>query len=124
MTPDSQLPGMGAQAPRNPRLKLDLTVNVPTLITLFSMSVAAVVAGVKLYADLDARTTRAAYEIETLRGRVANAEGAVAALRAETGATAQALRAEIKQELTEIKNTLNDLAFGRRGAPQLREWSR
>ncbi len=125
MTQDSRSFGDGATAPaRGPRLKLDLTVNVPTIISLIVLTASAVTTGFRVYQELDARTTKNAYELQTLRDRVVGAEASVAALKQETGASAQALRAEIKQDLAEIKNTLNDLAFGRRGAPQLREWSR
>jgi hypothetical protein len=109
---------------RSPRVKLDLTVNVPTILTLCAMTITAITAGIRVYNDLDARTTRNAYELSTLRDRVVAAEASMVTLKQETGTTAQALRAEIKQDLSEIKSTLNDLAFGRRGAPQPREWSR
>lgn len=117
-------PHGGQRAPEGSRMRLDLTVNVPTILTLCTMTLGGLTAGVRLYNDLDDRTTRNSYELVTLREKVTAVEGSLVSLKTETGATAQALRAEIKADLAEIKSTLNDIAFGRRTGATARDWTR
>lgn len=121
----SDIPQVDFGAAPKHRVKLDLTINVPTIMTLVAMTVTIVVSGIRVYNDLDGRTTKNAYELQTLRDRVVAAETSVSTLKNETNASSTALRSEIKQDLSEIKNTLNDLVLGRRtNTATLRNWSR
>lgn len=94
-------------------MKLDLTVNVPTMVTLLAFVVSSVTAGVRIYNDLDARLTRASYDIAALQTRAQSAEAALAAVKTEQNAQMQTLRAEIRADLTEIKGSINSLLFSR-----------
>lgn len=96
------------------RVKFDLTINVPTILTLGAFVVSSTVAGMRLYHDIDSRVTRTSYEVSTLQERVRTFEATLAAVKTDQNAQIQTLRAEIRSDLSEIKGTLNNLLLSRK----------
>lgn len=91
------------------RVKLDLTINVPTIVTLCLLVVSSSVAGVRIYNDLDQRVTRAGYFSDALAHRVQVLETTVGQIRTDQANQIKELRAEIRADLSEIKGSLNNL---------------
>jgi hypothetical protein len=126
---DSQWDGQERRtAPREPKLKLDLTVNIPTMISLIVLVATTSASGFQMYYNLRQQQMATEYAVSNLTNRVEKAESAIGILKTEQVASTSSLRAEVKQDLAEIKGQLNDLIFGRRpqqaARSQLREWSR
>lgn len=111
---------------RAPKIGLDLTVNVPTMLTILVLIVSTSATGVGLYYNLDKRQMATDYAVANLTSRVEKAEGALTAIKVEQGASNDRLRADVKSDLAEIKGQLDRLVFGAPQQPQrqLREWSR
>jgi hypothetical protein len=111
---------------RTPKIGVDLTVNVPTMISILVLIVSTSATGVGLYYNLDKRQMATDYAVANLTSRVEKAEGALSAIKVEQGASNDRLRADVKESLAEIKGQLDRLVFGAPAQPQrqLREWSR
>jgi len=113
-------PERRARAPR-----VDLTVNLPTMISILVLIVSTSATGVGLYNYLDKRQMATEYAVANLTARVEKAEGALNSMRIDQAKSNDSLRAEMKADLAEIKGQLDRLIFG--GQPQqrqLRQWSR
>jgi len=95
------------------RVKLDLTVNVPTIVTLVLLVISTVSFGVRLYTDLDQRVSLAGVMQEILQQRVASLESAIGEIRQNQAREIKELRSEIRADLGEIKGTLNNLLYNR-----------
>lgn len=103
-------------------MRVDLTINIPTMISIAALIVTTSATGVGLYYSLDKRQAATDYAVSTLVQRVEKSEAAVAALKLEQAAQNQTLRNDIKSDISEIKGMLNEVIFGRRPSAQLKEW--
>jgi hypothetical protein len=108
-------------------MRVDLTINIPTMISILVLIVTTAGTGVGLYINLDKRQMATDYAVSNLTMRVEKVESTLTVIKAEQATTNSSLRTEMKQDLAEIKDQLNRLIF----APvppnrqrQLREWSR
>jgi hypothetical protein len=122
---DARIVGLDRRAPR---MRVDLTLNIPTLITLATLVVTISATGVGLYYNLDKRQMATDFAVSVLQQRVEKNEAAVAALRIDQANSNAALRTDVKGDIAEIKGMLNQLIFAPRPSPsqqrQLREWSK
>lgn len=111
---------------RAPKIGLDLTINVPTMLTILMLIVTTSATGVGLYYNLDKRQMATDYTVANLTTRVEKAESALTAIKVEQGASNDRLRTDVKSDLAEIKGQIDRLVFGATPQPQrqLREWSR
>lgn len=111
---------------RAPKIGLDLTINVPTMLTILMLIVTTSATGVGLYYNLDKRQMATDYTVANLTTRVEKAESALTAIKIEQGASNDRLRTDVKSDLAEIKGQIDRLVFGTTPQPQrqLREWSR
>lgn len=109
------------------RVRLDFTINIPTLLSILSLAAGLAAWGVRTYYEMDARTNRNTYDLAVLQDKLRVVEAQVVQVRADNGNSVQALRGEIRVDLLEIKGTLKDIMFTRQSggaSRQLNEWSR
>jgi hypothetical protein len=122
---DARIVGLDRRAPR---MRVDLTLNIPTLITLATLVVTISATGVGLYYNLDKRQMATDFAVSVLQQRIEKNEAAVAALRIDQATSNAALRSDVKSDIGEIKGMLNQMIFAPRPSPsqqrQLREWSK
>ena len=109
---------------RTPRMRLDLTVNIPTIISILVLIISTSATGVGLYYSLDKRQTETSYAVANLTSRVEKVEASVSAIKVDQAASNDRLRADVKADLSEIKGQLNQLIFTPQQQRNLREWSR
>lgn len=109
---------------RAPKLRLDLTINIPTMISLLVLIFSVSAWGVGIYYNFDKRHMQTEYAVANLNARVEKVENSVAAIKADQATTNSNLRTEIKADLAEIKGQINQLIFTPQQQRQLREWSR
>ena len=111
---------------RAPKIGVDLSINIPTMISILVLIVSTSATGVGLYYNLDKRQMATDYAVANLTTRVEKAEGALTAIKVEQGASNDRLRADVKADLSEIKGQLDRLIFNPppQAQRQLREWSR
>jgi hypothetical protein len=119
---------------RTPRMRVDLTINLPTIISIAVLIVTTSATGVGLYYSLDKRQMATDFAVTALSQRLDKNELAVSALKTEHAVQTQALRGEMRSDITEIKDLLNRLIFAPQGVSQqqqqhqqrqqLKEWSK
>jgi hypothetical protein len=111
---------------RTPRFGVDLTINIPTMITILVLIVSTSATGVGLYYNLDKRQTATDYAVANLTTRVERVEGSVNSIKTDQALSNDRLRSEMKADLAEIKGQLEHLIFNPppNTQRQLREWSR
>lgn len=113
---------------RAPRMRVDLTLNIPTLLTLATLVITISASGVGLFYNIDKRQMAAEFAISVLQQRLEKNEAAIAALKADQAASNATLRTDVKADIAEIKGMLNQVIFAPRPSPaqqrQLREWSK
>jgi hypothetical protein len=112
---------------RRPLMRLDFTLNIPTILSLLATVVALVSSGITLYNGLDKRQMTTEFKIDKLDQRVEKNETAVVNLREEQSKREATLRAEMKGDVAEIKDLLNRLYYGpsvnqRTQQRELNEW--
>lgn len=107
-------------------MRVDLSINIPTILSLLAAVVAISGTGITLYYGLDKRQMSSEIEIAKLGQRVDKTENTIVTLRTEQMQREERLRTEMKGDITEIKDTLNRLYYGppstRPGKPSLDEW--
>jgi DNA-binding protein H-NS len=108
-------------------MRLDFTLNIPTILSLLATVVALVSSGITLYNGLDKRQMTTEFKIDKLDQRVEKNETAVVNLREEQSKREATLRAEMKGDVAEIKDLLNRLYYGpsvnqRTQQRELNEW--
>lgn len=125
---DERIVGLDRRAPR---MRVDLTLNIPTLITIATLVISISGTGVGIYMNLDKRQMSTEFALSVLQQRVEKNEAAVAALRVDQAASNATLRTDVKADIAEIKGMLNQVIFApqpQRMTPQqqrqLREWSK
>lgn len=122
---DERIVGLDRRAPR---MRVDLTLNIPTLLTLATLVVTISASGVGLYYNLDKRQLATEFALSVLQQRLEKNEAAISALKAEQASSNATLRSDVKSDIGEIKGMLNQLIFAPRPSPaqqrQLREWSK
>lgn len=111
-------------------MRLDLTINIPTILALLASVVSVVATGTTLYFSADRRMLTIEFEQAKINQRVEKTESAISTVRADQNLANTTLRAEMKGDLSEIKGQLNQLIFnppagGQRPPPtqdQLNQW--
>ncbi|TKW79827.1 MAG: hypothetical protein DI543_03160 [Bradyrhizobium icense] len=111
---------------RRHRSRFDLTINLPTMITLAVLTVTVSAWGVGIYSNLDKRQMVTDLAVAALTQRVDRVEGTISNVRADQIASSKSLRDDMKSEMTEIKGMLNQIIFRNPSANQrqLKEWSK
>jgi len=92
-------------------VNIDLTLNIPTLLTMLALIVSTSAAGISAWNSLDKRQMSTEFAVNALTVRIDKAENSVAALKSEQGAQFAALRSEMKGDLNEIKGQLDRLVY-------------
>jgi hypothetical protein len=111
-------------------MRVDFTLNIPTIVAMVGMIVTTAVAGVTIYNQLDRRQIATDFAVSAQAQRIDKIEANVDKLKIEATAQNTQLRTEIKSDITEIKGLLNEVIFGRGRTPpstnnqHLREWSK
>lgn len=108
-------------------MRVDLTINVPTILSIVGLVSAVSAWGVNVYSDLDKRQLRTDLAVVDIRSRLDKTETAMANLKTDTGVQSQLLRTEMKSDIGEIKTMLNQIIFNGVAPPrptqqQLNEW--
>lgn len=98
-------------------MRVDLTINLPTIISVVASLGAVCVMGFNTYRDIDTRQMRAELAIIEIRTRVDKTETAIGAVKTDQAAQMQTLRTDMKSDISEIKDMLNRLIFGSSPAP-------
>jgi hypothetical protein len=110
---------------REPRMRVDLTFNIPTMISILVLITTTSATGVGMYYSLDKRQMATDYAVTNLTSRVEKAEAALSGIKADQTTTNSSLRAEVRADLAEIKGQLNQLMFAPSAQrQQLHQWSR
>lgn len=115
---------------RRPLMRVDLTINLPTIITILVLIVTTGAFGVGLYSSLDKRQMSTEFEIIKLSQRIEENRINVGILKNEQTVQTSNLRSEMKNDIGEIKDLLNRIIFSGptvRSRPQKelnKEWSR
>lgn len=103
--------------PVHSRVQLDLTINLPTILTMVVMLIGGATTGLRIYSGLDTRVSQANYEIKVIQERMRTFEATMAAIKLDNDAQMQQLRGEIRSDLTDIKTTLREMLLGRGSSP-------
>lgn len=126
---DTGLDGAGiALDRRRPLMRVDFTVNIPTLMTLIASFIALASTGVSLYFGLDKRQLASEIEITKLAQRMDKNESALNSVKADSSQQIEALRRDMRSDNAEIKDMLNRIIFrdpqARMSPPQqqLNDW--
>lgn len=97
---------------RRPLMRVDLSINIPTILSLIAAVVAISGTGITLYYGLDKRQMSSEIELGKLGQRVEKTEINIGNLRTEQIQREERLRGEMKGDINEIKEMLNRLYFG------------
>lgn len=87
-------------------MRVDLTINIPTILSVLASIIAVSATGITLYYGLDKRALASEFEIAKLNQRIDKTEQAVVTLRTEQAQREGALRAEMRSDIAEIKDLL------------------
>jgi hypothetical protein len=117
MSDPNDLPPGGSRVER--RARVDLTINIPTMITLFLIVVSSSATGIGMYYQMDKRQMMTDLAVATLVERVNKLEGNQISAN-------NSLRTELKTDIAEIKGMLNRVIFAppTTSQRQLKEWSK
>lgn len=115
-----------AEGERRHSSRFDLTINLPTMITLAVLTVTVSAWGVGIYSSLDKRQMMTDLAVTALAQRVDRVEGTINSVRADQIAASKTLREDMKTEMSEIKGMLNQIIFRNPSTSQrqLKEWSK
>lgn len=111
---------------KHTRVRFDMTINIPTLLSILSIAAAVAAFAVRVYSDFDKRLDRNSYDVAVMQERLRTIDTQVAQVRSDGNSNVQTLRGEIRVDLLEIKGDLKNLMFRQPGnsGRQLNEWSR
>ena len=98
-------------------MRVDLTINLPTIISVIASIGAVCVMGLNVYSDLNNRQLRTDLAVIEIRTRLDKTETAIGAVKTDQAAQMQTLRTDMKSDISEIKDMLNRLIFGAAPAP-------
>ena len=109
-------------------MRVDLSVNIPTIISIVLCVAGAFSFALGIYRDLDNRQLRTDIAVVDIRTRLDKTEAALNASKGEQLIQTQALRSEVRGDINEIKDMLNRLIFNGVPQPQRRQldkdWSK
>lgn len=107
-------------------MRMDFSLNIPTMMGMLAMVISTTVAGVRIYNDLNERQMSTNFAVTAQAQRLDKIETNMNQLKIDNTERNNQLRGEIKSDLAEIRGMLSEVIFGRRGAAapnqQLREW--
>lgn len=92
-------------------MRVDLSVNIPTILAIVGCVTAVCSFGLGIYRDLDNRQIRTDIAVVEIRTRLDKTESALGTVKGEQLAANQSLRGELRSEIGEIKGLLNTLIF-------------
>jgi hypothetical protein len=121
--------GIQATPKKGTKLHMDLTINVPTIVTLFLLIATTTGAGFKTYGDMHYQIEDNTKAIAAVAGRVGALESGIIQTREAIDSKNATLRTDITGQLSEIKGDVKTLLLAdakRQGQtnPQLKQWSR
>lgn len=102
-------------------MRMDFTLNIPTMLSIVAMVAAIGGTTLTFYSDLKEKQLTTNFEIAKISQRMDKAEGAIAKVGTDQVQQQATLRAEMKGDISEIKDLLNRLIFGGTPAPQTRQ---
>jgi len=91
------------------KVSWDLTINVPTLVTLLIAMISSVSWGVSKYSDVATRVDATRYDSGILRRDVDRLDLETKALRTEQASKIDSLRGELRGELRDVNGKLDQL---------------
>lgn len=111
-------------------MRVDLTINLPTILSVLGLVGAVFATGISIYSDLDKRQLRTDLAVTEIRSRLDKTETAITTVKTDQAAQTALLRGEMKGDIMEIKDMLNRLIFGGNSQPMPRrqqlskDWSK
>jgi hypothetical protein len=91
-------------------VKLDLSINLPTILTMVSMLVGAVLYVNNRFSDLSNQNTQVDARLSNVEKRQDSTDAAFTMLRAETLSQNSALRSDMRADMRDLKQSIDTLA--------------
>lgn len=92
-------------------MRVDLTINIPTILSVLASIITVAGVGIGLYNGLDKRQLTTEIEVAKISQRIDRTETSIANLKTDQLQQQTALRAEMKGDILEIKDMLNRIIF-------------
>lgn len=93
-------------------MRVDLSINIPTILSILGLVSAVFATGIGIYSDLDKRQMRTDIAVAEIRVRLDKTELAISNVKSEQIAQTATLRGEIRSDIGDIKEMLNRVIFG------------
>ncbi|QND44213.1 hypothetical protein [Providencia phage vB_PreS-PatoteraRojo] len=90
-------------------IALDLSINIPSILSMVSMLVAGVLYINNQFADVASRSMQADTRLAIVEKRQDNIDAQFTTLRAETMTQTSALRADIRSDMSGLKQSIDTL---------------
>lgn len=90
-------------------IKLDLSINLPTLFTIGSMVITSIVYVNNRFADLTTSDVQTNTRLVNIEDRLKTHDSDIATLRAESVTQTAALRTDIRADMRDLKTSLDTL---------------
>lgn len=90
-------------------VRLDLTINVPTLMTIGSMLVAATLYINNRFSDLTGQAAQQEVRISTLEKRMDSQDSSIEAIRRDAGAQNKTLRDDMRADMRDLKASVDNI---------------
>lgn len=91
-------------------VRLDLSVNLPTILSMTAMLVSAVLYVNNRFADLSNQNTQVDTRLTNVEKRQDSADAAFTMLRAETLSQNSALRTDMRADMRDLKQSVDNLS--------------
>lgn len=96
-------------------VKLDLTINIPTIVLLFSAFGGMITFNNNQINTISSRQLVTEGDVKVLQTQIAAQTSAQAALRSETAGQLQQFRTEVRQDLRDLKDGVERINNNQRG---------
>lgn len=90
-------------------IKLDLSINLPTILTMVCMLVTAVLYVNNRFADLANQDTQTDVRMGNVERRIDSISEEMNRIRSDTVTQTSALRAEIRSDMRDLKQSMDDV---------------
>lgn len=94
-------------------VKLDLTVNIPTLLAILSMVAGSITYVNAQITSVSNQQLNSAGDIRLLQAQMSDTQTSVASLRADTATQLNLFRSEIRGDLRDLKTGVDNLRYER-----------
>lgn len=98
-------------------VKLDLTVNIPTLLAILGMVAGSITYVNAQITAVNNQQLNSAGDIRLLQVQTSDTQTSVANLRADTAMQINTFRSEIRGDLRDIKTSVDTLRYDRQAVP-------